>query len=317
MRSTPTDHPPLLAIVGPTAVGKTALALQLAQALDGEVISADSRQVYRGMDIGTAKPSLLEQREVRHHLIDVVDPDEDFSLGVYQDLACEAIRDITARGRLPMLVGGTGQYLAALLQGWNIPRVEPQPELRSALEQEAAEHGVEALHVRLTLVDPQAAAAIPASNVRRVIRALEVYQMTGQPISAQQSMEPPPYSIRTLWLVRPAAELYGRIDERVDLMMRSGLLEEVRGLVERGYSWELPAMTGLGYREFRPFLAGELSLDEAIERLKFDTHAFARRQAAWFKRLPNLSRLLADSPDLPEQAIQVLKEAYLVRNCSA
>ncbi len=316
MRSTPTDHPPLLAIVGPTAVGKTALALQLAQALDGEVVSADSRQVYRGMDIGTAKPSALEQREVRHHLIDVVEPDEDFSLGVYQDLACEAIRDIRARGRLPMLVGGTGQYLAALLQGWNIPRVEPQPELRSALEQEAAEHGNEALHARLALVDPQAAATIPASNVRRVIRALEVHHVTGQPISAQQSMSPPPYNIRTLWLVRPAAELYRRIDERVDQMMRSGLLEEVRGLAERGYSWDLPAMTGLGYREFRPFLAGELSLDEAVERLKFDTHAFARRQAAWFKRLPGLTRLLADSPDLTEQAVQVLREPCLVRGAS-
>ncbi|GAB4211955.1 MAG: tRNA (adenosine(37)-N6)-dimethylallyltransferase MiaA [Roseiflexaceae bacterium] len=314
MRTPPPDHPPLLAIVGPTAVGKTALALQLAQALDGEVISADSRQVYRGMDIGTAKPSPREQTEVRHHLIDVVNPDEDFSLGVYQDLASEAIRDITARGRLPMLVGGTGQYLAALLQGWNIPRVEPQPEIRAVLEQEAAEHGAKALHTRLAQVDPQAAASIPASNVRRVIRALEVFQVTGLPITAQQTMEPPPYAIRTLWLVRPATELYGRIDERVDRMMQAGLLEEVRGLVAQGYGWDLPAMSGLGYREFRPFFAGELSLDEAIERLKFDTHAFARRQAAWFKRLPNCTRLLADAPDLLDQAMQVLREACVIRN---
>lgn len=300
-------QPPLVAIVGPTAVGKTALAVRLALALGAEIVSADSRQVYRRMDIGTAKPGPAERAAVPHHLIDVVEPDQEFSLGIYQEQAGAAIAAISARGRLPLLVGGTGQYAAALLQGWRIPRVEPQPELRAALEREAEQAGAQALHARLARVDPQAAAGIPASNVRRVIRALEVYQVTGLPISAQQSMQPPPYRVRTLWLRLPAETLYARIDRRVEAMMRAGLLEEVRGLVQQGYSWELPAMSGLGYREFRPFLAGELTLEQAVERLKFDTHAFARRQAAWFKRLPSLVSLPADAPDLLEQAAAAIR----------
>ena len=307
MDAPPSSHPPLIAIVGPTAVGKTTLAVRLAQALGGEVVSADSRQVYRRMDIGTAKPTPAERAAATHHLIDVVEPDEEFSLGIYQDLAGAALVEIAGRGRVPLLAGGTGQYLAALLQGWNIPRVEPQPELRAALEREAERIGAEALHARLARVDPQAAAGIPPANVRRVIRALEVYEVTGQPISAQQSMCPPPYRICTLWLRMPAEALYARIDRRVEAMMRAGLLEEVRGLVEQGYAWTLPAMSGLGYREFRPFFAGELTLEQAVERLKFDTHAFARRQAAWFKRLPNLTCLPADAPDLLEQAIAAVQ----------
>jgi tRNA dimethylallyltransferase len=301
------SQPPLIAIVGPTAVGKTALAVRLAQALGGEVVSADSRQVYRHMDIGTAKPTPAERAAAPHHLIDVVEPDEEFSLGIYQDLAGAALAGAAGRGAVPLLAGGTGQYLAALLQGWNIPRVEPQPELRAALEREAERIGAEALHGRLAQVDPQAASGIPPTNVRRVIRALEVYEVTGQPISAQQSMRPPPYRIRTLWLRMPAEALYARIDRRVDTMMQAGLLEEVRGLVERGYAWNLPAMSGLGYREFRPYFAGELTLEQAVERLKFDTHAFARRQAAWFKRLPNLASLPADAPDLLEQALAAIQ----------
>jgi tRNA dimethylallyltransferase len=297
---------PLLAIVGPTAVGKTALAIALAQALGGEIVSADSRQVYRGMDIGTAKPTPAERTAAPHHLIDVVEPDEEFSLALYQELATAAIEEIAARGRLPLLAGGTGQYLAALLEGWRIPRVAPRPELRAALEREAKREGATALHARLALVDPAAAAAILPTNVRRVVRALEVYQLTGRPISEQQAKQPPPYRVRTLWLTLPPAELYARIDARVDAMVAAGLLDEVRGLVERGYSWELPAMSGLGYREFQPFFAGQASLADAITRLKFDTHAFARRQPAWFRRLPALAQLPADAPDLPERALALL-----------
>ena len=298
------QHIPLLAVVGPTAVGKTALAIALADALGGEIVSADSRQVYRGMDIGTAKPSASERAAAPHHLIDVVDPDEEFSLARYQDLAMAAIAGIAARGRLPLLVGGTGQYLAALLEGWQIPRVAPQPQLRAALEHEAAQMGAAALHSRLARIDPAAAAGILPTNVRRVIRALEVYELTGRPISEQQQKQPPPYRIKTLWLTLAPDALYSRIDKRVDMMIAAGLAAEVRGLVERGYGWELPAMSGLGYREFQAYFAGQATLEDAVTRLKFDTHAFARRQPGWFRRLPALTQLPADAPDLVERALE-------------
>lgn len=299
---------PLLAIVGPTAIGKTALAIALARALDGEIVSTDSRQVYRQMDIGTAKPTAQERAAAPHHLIDVVDPDDEFSLAIYQDMAYAAMAAIAARGRLPLLVGGTGQYLAALLEGWQIPRVAPQPELRAALEREAAEHGAAALHARLARVDPEAAAGILPTNLRRIVRALEVYHVTGEPISAQQVKRPPPYRARTLWLTLPTGELYRRIDARVDAMLAGGLVEEVRGLLARGYGWELPAMSGLGYRELQPFFAGQSTLAEAVERLKYDTHAFARRQPNWFRRLPDVTRLRTDAPDLLERALAWWRE---------
>lgn len=289
----------LIAIVGPTAVGKTALAVALARRLGGEIISADSRQIYRFMDIGTAKPSPAELAAAPHHLVDIRDPADDFSLAAYQELAAAAIADVAARGRAPLLVGGTGQYLAALLEGWQIPRVAPQPELRAALEREAAEQGAAALHGRLAAVDPAAAAQIAPANVRRVVRALEVYTVTGQPISALQTRQAPPYTVRTIWLTRPRDELYARADARVDAMVAAGLADEVAGLVARGYGWELPAMSSLGYIQLRPYLQGEASLAACVERLKFDTHSFIRRQGAWFKRLPHLE---VWSPGHPEWA---------------
>ncbi|HEU5089428.1 MAG TPA: tRNA (adenosine(37)-N6)-dimethylallyltransferase MiaA, partial [Roseiflexaceae bacterium] len=208
------------------------------------------------------------------------------------------------RNRLPLLVGGTGQYVAAVLEGWQVPRVAPDPSLRARLEAEAERAGAQALHERLGSVDPQAADAIMSSNVRRVIRALEVYELTGRPISAQQRKQAPPFQACTLWLTLPSEVLYARIDQRVEAMMAAGLLDEVRSLVELGYSWELPAMSSLGYREFQPYFAGQATLDEAVQRLKFNTHAFARRQAAWFRRLPNLTRLAADTPDLFHVALR-------------
>jgi tRNA dimethylallyltransferase len=289
-----TNLPPLIAIVGPTAVGKTAMGIEMAQRIGGEIVSADSRQVYRLMDIGTAKPSEAERAAVPHHLIDVVDPDEPFSLAVYQEMALHAIADITARARVPLLVGGTGQYLAAVLQGWNIPRVPPQPELRQRLEREAQERGVLALHAQLTQLDPQAADAIEPTNLRRTIRALEVFHVTGQPISAQQTRNPIPYHITTHWLRLPTSELYQRIDQRVDAMMQAGLLEEVAGLLERGYGWHLSSMFSLGYVQFRPYFEGTSSLDECVQRLKYDTHGFARRQKNWFRRLPGLTPVTSD-----------------------
>ncbi len=287
------EFPPLIAIVGSTAVGKTELALRKAESLGGEIVSADSRQVYRCMDIGTAKASPEQRARVPHHLIDVINPDEPFSLATYQDLATAALADIAGRGRMPLLVGGTGQYVAAVLEGWRIPRVPPQPKLRAALEAEAQEHGAAVLHARLAAVDPQAAATTGPDNVRRIIRALEVYEMTGQPISAQQTQEPPPYRIETLWLNLPREELYRRIDARIDAMMAAGLLREVHMLLEMGYTWELSAMSSLGYIQFRPYFAGTATLEECVQRLKYDTHAFARRQDNWFRRLPNLTKIHA------------------------
>lgn len=303
MKAPTTQLPPLLAIVGPTAVGKTALSIALAQALNGEIVSADSRQVYRAMDIGTAKPTATERALLPHHLLDVVAPDEDFSLAVYQDQALAAIAAIAARGRVPLLVGGTGQYLAAVLEGWQIPRVEPQPELRAALGRLAEQLGGAALHTRLAQVDPAAAAGILPTNIRRVIRALEVYEVTGRPISEQQAKQPPPYHIHTLWLKLAPSELYARIDRRVEAMIVAGLVDEVRRLIERGYGWNLPAMSSLGYREFQPYFAGAAPLEDAIQRLKFNTHAFARRQPNWFRRLPNVTQLSAAGRDLFDQAL--------------
>ncbi len=275
----------LLALVGCTAAGKTALGIDLARHLGGEIIGADSRQVYRWMDIGTAKPTAEERAAVPHHLIDFVDPDEDFSLATYQDLAYAVIADCVERGLVPIVVGGTGQYVQALLEGWRIPRVSPQPTLRVALAAEAEQHGTDVLHRRLAAVDPDAAAAIGPTNARRLIRALEVYEVTGVPISVQQEKVPPPYTIVTSWIDWPREELYRRIDLRVDLMIAAGLVDEVRALRERGYGWELSSMASLGYKEFRPFLEGSTSLEACIQTLKWNTHAFARRQIAWFKRL--------------------------------
>ncbi len=291
------DQITLTAIVGPTAVGKTALAVALAQQLGAEIVSADSRQLYRLMDLGTAKPTPAERAAAPHHLLDLCDPDEPFSLAAYQELATQAIAAIVTRGRPPLLVGGTGQYLAAVLEGWQVPRVAPQPELRASLERAAAEHGAAALHARLAAVDPAAATQIAPSNVRRVIRALEVYSVTGVPISAQQTREPPPYAIRTLWLTRPREELYARADARADAMVAAGLADEVADLRRRGYGWELPSMSSLGYIQLRPFLEGEATLAACVERLKFDTHSFIRRQEAWFRRLPGLERWAPDHPD--------------------
>lgn len=308
MQNQTTASIPLLVIVGPTAVGKTALSIALAQALGGEIVSADSRQIYRGMDIGTAKPTPAERVAVPHHLLDIVAPNEEFSLALYQAQAIAAITAIAARNRLPLLVGGTGQYLAAVLEGWQIPQVPPQPRLRATLERQAERIGATALHARLAQLDPAAAARILPTNVRRVIRALEVYAVTGQPLSAQQRKQPPPFHLRTLWLTLPPAQLYARIDARVDAMITAGLVEEVRSLVARDYGWELPAMSSLGYHEFQPYLAGEATLAQAVERLKFNTHGFARRQPNWFRRLPQVVQLAADAPGLVDEAMAIAAE---------
>ena len=275
--------PPLIVVVGPTAVGKTAAAIRLCGDFQAEIISADSRQIYRGLDIGTAKPTLEEQAVAVHHLIDVVEPDEVLGLAEYQTLAYAATDDVLQRDSVPLLVGGTGQWVKGVVEGWDVPHVPPDYTLRSELEAEAGRFGPRALHGRLANVDPDAAARIDSRNVRRVIRALEVYLKTGIPISEQQRAKPPPYRILQVGLTMPREMLYARVDARVADMLDNGLLGEIRGLVAQGYGLGLPSMSGLGYRQLGQHLAGEISLDEAVRLIKKDTRRFVRQQYKWFR----------------------------------
>ncbi|MCS6992302.1 MAG: tRNA (adenosine(37)-N6)-dimethylallyltransferase MiaA [Anaerolineales bacterium] len=275
--------PPLIVIVGPTAVGKTHLAIELALRLNGEVVSADSRLFYRGMDIGTAKPSLEERRGVPHHLIDVAEPDETWSLALFQQKARAAIQEIHERNRLPFLVGGTGQYVRAVTEGWTPPEVHPNPRLRSVLEHLAEHHSPYWLHDKLKMLDPSAAVSIDPRNLRRTVRALEVIFSTGRPFSAQRQSGQSPYHLLTLGLTRPRDELYRRIDERIEAMFAHGLLNEVEALLEKGYSPNLPAMSAIGYREAAAVLRGQMTLEEAKTQMKRLTRVFVRRQANWFK----------------------------------
>jgi tRNA dimethylallyltransferase len=267
-------------IVGQTAVGKTSLSLQLAAELNGEIISADSRLFYRGLDIGTAKPTTAERALIRHHLIDICEPDEIVTLAEYQRLAYAAIDEVLAQDRLPILVGGTGQYVKAVVEGWGIPKVPPQPRLRRAL----ARLGGEELARWLSELDPEAAGRIDPRNVRRVIRALEVTLVRGRPISELQRKIPPPYDICMIGLTRDRELLYDRIDKRVEAMMQSGFLGEMERLYQAGYSRQLPALSGLGYRQLYAYFEGQMSLEEAVGRIKFETHRFARQQATWFRQ---------------------------------
>jgi tRNA dimethylallyltransferase len=280
---------PLIVIVGPTAVGKTEISIQLAERLDGEIVSADSRLLYRGMDIGTAKPSPQERSRVPHHLIDVADPDEVWSLSVYQQAAYRVISEIHARHRLPLLVGGTGQYVRAVVEGWTVPKVKPQPHLRQVLESWAEEISPQGLHDRLAVLDPKSAQKIDYRNLRRTIRALEVILRTGRLFSAQRRQQEPPYLTCQVGLTRPRDELYARVDERIDTMLETGLVSEVKELLDQGYSPDLPTLSAIGYREVISYLRGEITLEQAVTLMKRHTRQFVRRQANWFKE---------DDPDI-------------------
>lgn len=274
---------PVIFIVGATASGKTDAAIRLAKRISGEIVSADSRYLYRGMDIGTAKPSLEERQGVPHWLIDVADPDETWSLSLFQKAADEAVRDIHARGKRPILVGGTGQYFRAILEGWSIPEGEPDYRLREVLEKWGNEIGAEELHRKLGRIDPEAAVKIDWQNMRRTIRALEVIFTGGKKFSAQRTRKDPPFDAVIFGMYRDRAELYRRIDLRVDLMIRNGLVEETAGLLAKGYAETLPSMSAIGYKEICAYLRGEYPLEEAAQLIKFRTHNYVRRQANWFK----------------------------------
>ena len=273
----------MIAIVGPTAVGKSELALHLAQYFPLEIISADSRQVYRYMDIGTNKPTWAERASVSHHVIDVVEPDEDFSLAMYHQLAIEALKAIQQKGKLPVLVGGSGLYVWSLVEGWKIPQVTPNQELRRRLEARAEQEGSQSLYQELQDIDPSAAAKISPRNIRRVIRALEIYHATGQLLSQLQRKESPGFPILLIGLTQERSGLYRKIDWRVDKMIQRGLVEEVEQLLKKGYSSSLPSMSGIGYKQIGQFLRGEMTLPQSIDKIKYETHRLARHQYAWFR----------------------------------
>ena len=280
---------PLILIVGPTAVGKTELAIQLAERLRGEIISADSRLFYRGMDIGTAKPTRDEQARVPHHLIDIADPDEILSLAVFQQKARQVIANIHTRNKIPFLVGGTGQYIRAVTEGWNPPEVQPDERLRNELERLKAEKDIYWLHERLKNLDPPSAEKIDPRNYRRTIRALEVILTTGRRFSEQRGQTESPYHLIMIGLTRPRAELYERVDQRIDAMFANGFIDEVKTLLARGYSPSLPTMSAIGYRECIRVVNGEINEEQAKAEIRRATRIFVRRQANWFKESdPNI-----------------------------
>lgn len=280
---------PLVVILGPTAVGKTEIAIRIAERVHGEIISADSRLLYCGMDIGTAKPSVADQMGVRHHLIDVAEPNEIWSLVKYQKAARNAVAEILSSGALPLLVGGTGQYIRAVVEDWSPPSVIPDQRMRQILENWGNEISALALHQRLSVLDPIAADKIEPNNLRRSIRALEVIFSTGRPFSDLRKRAAPVYDCLQLGIRRPRSELYERIDTRIEAMLANGFIDEVQDLLDHGYNTNLSSMSAIGYYEISAYLAGRVTLEEAVMLVKRRTRQYVRRQANWFK---------ADDPDI-------------------
>ena len=278
---------PLIVLTGPTAVGKTALSIRLAKALDGEIISADSMQVYRGMDIGSAKVTKKEMDGVRHHLIDVLEPEEDFNVAAFQRMAKEALEEIYSRGKLPIVAGGTGFYIQALLYDIDFRDDTGEGPIRKELEKLAVEKGAEYLHSLLQQADPQSADQIHPNNIKRVVRALEYFRQTGEPFSLHNQRERErcsPYHFLYYVICSDRKNLYERIDRRVDARMADGLVGEVQALKQRGVKRGMTSMQGLGYKEILDYLDGTCSLEEAVYVLKRDTRHFAKRQITWFRR---------------------------------
>ena len=310
---------PLIILTGPTAVGKTAASIGLAKAVEGEIISADSMQVYRGMDIGSAKISRKEMDGVRHYLVDVLEPEEEFNVVKFQRLARQAAEEIYSRNKIPIVVGGTGFYIQALLYDIDFTENDGDISLRQELEKTAEEKGPEYLHQLLQEVDPQAARDLHPNNIKRVIRALEFYRQTGQKISEHNRKErakESPYRYAYFVLTDDRARLYDRIDRRVDAMMEAGLLEEVRSLRDRGVKRTCTSMQGLGYKELYACLEGECSLDEAVRIIKRDTRHFAKRQLTWFRRERDViwldkGRFLQDEGRILQEMLRCLKEKQI------
>ena len=297
-----------IVIVGPTATGKSSLATRLAQEHDGEVVSADSRQVYRHMDIGTAKPSPEMRSMAPHHLIDIIEPDEEFSLALFLRQARSAIEDIHSGSRLPLVVGGTGQYVWALVEGWQVPEVTPDPELRQKLEATARREGSVALHRELAREDPSAARRVDPNNPRRIIRAIEVARAGARDSASTSRRVSPPFHTVMLGLTLPRSDLDERINQRVDDMIQAGWVAEVQRLMARGYGLDLPAMSGLGYGELARHVLGEMKLDDAVAEIKRRTRHFARRQGGWFRLTDERIRWFQATPGGLDEASDAAAE---------
>ena len=314
------NNRPLIILTGPTAVGKTALSIGLAKAVDGEIISADSMQVYRKMNIGTAKIQQSEMQGVRHHLIDILDPGEDFNVVLFKKYALEAMKDIYSRGKIPVVVGGTGFYIQALLYDINFEDNDNDMSYREELQTLAAEHGNSYIHDMLAGVDPESAEKIHENNVKRVIRALEFYKKTGTKISEHneaESQKESPYNFEYFVLNDDRQKLYDRIDRRIDIMLEDGLLDEVKSLVDEGYSRDLVSMQGLGYKEMIDYIQERYTLDEAVYTLKRDTRHFAKRQVTWFKREKQVTWVnkneFASEADILSFMIERLREKEIIQ----
>ena len=311
---------PLIVLTGPTAVGKTSLSISLAKAVNGEIISADSMQVYKGMDIGSAKIRKEEMQGVTHYLVDILEPEEEFHIVKFQELAKAALEEIYAKGKIPILVGGTGFYIQAVTRDIDFTQAEQETSYREELEQFAKEKGAEYLHEKLREVDSKSAENIHANNVKRVIRALEFYHQNGTPISEhneEQKQQTSPYNLAYFVLTAPREILYERIDRRVDQMMEEGLLEEVKSLRERGCHLGMVSMQGLGYKEILAYLEGEYPLEEAVRILKRDTRHFAKRQLTWFRREQDViwvdkEQFHWNEAEILEYMMSVLKEQDLL-----
>lgn len=306
---------PLLILTGPTAVGKTETSIRLAKAINGEIISADSMQVYRGMDIGTAKIKPEEMQGVPHYLVNELNPDEEFNVMIFKKKAKQYMEDIYHRGKIPLLVGGTGFYIQSVLYDIAFTENQEQDGFREEMESFVQKYGVEALHERLQKVDCESANQIHPNNIKRVIRALEYHHFTGQKFSTHNETErqkQSPYRFLYVVLHLPRQQLYERINRRVDVMMEEGLVEEVRHLLEQGCSKDLVSMQGLGYKELVPYLEQQCSLEEAVYRIKRDTRHFAKRQMTWFRRERDVTMLDKDNFDSTEELvariIQLAKE---------
>ncbi|NLD48060.1 MAG: tRNA (adenosine(37)-N6)-dimethylallyltransferase MiaA [Clostridiaceae bacterium] len=300
----------VIVLLGPTASGKTRISIELATQINGEIISADSMQVYKYMDIGTAKPDADERRGIKHYLVDEVTPDEEFSVARYKEIASGYIRQIIRNGKIPVVAGGTGLYISSLIDNIEFSDTICDWELRKRLQKEAEEKGNAYLHSKLMQIDPSAAEKIHMNNVKRVIRAIEVYTHTNKPISRHQEesrKNPPEYSFIVFGLTMDRDKLYERINKRVDLMLEKGLVGEVENLIKLGYDIRTVAMQAIGYKEILAYLAGEISYDEAVYIIKRDTRHYAKRQMTWFKRMENVIWMNVDDVDDEQEIIKNMK----------
>jgi len=301
----------VIVIFGPTASGKTRLSIELAKRIGGEIISADSMQIYKFMDIGTAKPTKDEMDGIKHYMIDEVYPDEEFSVAKFKKLALKYIEEIISKGKIPIIVGGTGLYINSLIYNIDFSEVETDWNLRKKLKKEADEKGNAYLHDKLKAIDPEAAEKIHENDVKRIIRAIEVYELTGKTISYLQKisrLKPPEYNYIKFGLTMDRAKLYDRINKRVDIMMENGLVNEVEKLVELGYDKNAIAMQGLGYKEILAYIRGECSMDEAVEILKRETRRYAKRQITWFKRIEDVNWIDMDRFSNDDEILEKFKD---------